>query len=449
MTHTLRVTDGTTTVTGTSGDAYLAEYSPAVSADLSQPLKEQATVGFFGTLASIRSKVGDLNRLFQQAQAYQRTHAGSRVYVEFDPGDSGDFYRSLLYSGRAWFDADVLGPEWAAQNIDVNLEWTRQPFWEGDLTQVQLSNGSDTDNLSGITVGNCNDATHENWVDIKAGEILGDLPAPIKLQMFNSDTDSNDSDEIFVWHNVYSSPAAFVHVVEAEGSSDATETTDATSSGGSYGTIAWSTDVETMVAEWTLASTDLSDASGGRFGILARFAGQFPYSDAWLRVKLETTTNYYDLWVGELSLVSSSTDGRELKLLDTLRLPPYLEGQTSIRELALRLYARRDAASSSFDLDYLQLSPISGDAGWLWFRAVDRGVPPSRYFVHDAIEGITYRMDGTGDFISTFSQKGGPVLLQPAAAQRLYFNTSDYTGTAAVAQTWIVKLWYRPRRYSI
>ncbi len=448
MSHTLSVSDGTTTVTFTTGDLYLAEYVPAVTSDLSQPIKEQAVVGFYRTIASIRASVNSLNRLFAQAVNYAQSGTGAKVYVQFDPDDTGDTYRSLCYGGTIKGGADFLGGEWGAANVEMTVEWTRQPYWEGPLTQVPLSNASDTDNTAGLAVVNHWDgSTDENYVDIAAGAILGDLPAAMKLQMTNGDTDVFD--EFYVFHNVYSAPSSFVHIIEAESDTDLTATTDATCSGGAYAALTWDSTGETLIGAWTLASSDMSDAAGGHFAIVARWAGQFPYSDCWMRLKLSTSGTAYDLWSGSLSRVSASTDGRELSLLDTVDLPPYLKGQATISELLLRLYGKRDSTDSTVNLDYLMLAPISGGGGWLHVQSVAAGVPGGASLFVDEIEGITYRNDVNSNWRAEFQVTGGPILLVPNVAQRLYFLTSDNTGTASPSDASTVKLWYRPRRSSI
>jgi len=270
--------------------------------------------------------------------------------------------------------------------------------------------------------------------------------------MVNTTTDANATDEIFLWHNVYSTPLSFDHTIEGESSTDATSTTDATSSGLAYGTFSWATTDETKIAEWALSSSDLTAAAGGRFAILARWPAVFPYTNCWLRFTLETTTTYTELWTGNLSLVAPTTDAdhqRQLHMLDTLRLPPYLEGQTSIEEIVLRLYGLRSSTDNDISIDYLQFSPIFGYSGWKRFKSKDNGVAAGETFVHDDIEGFTYRTTTGGKKGAKFTSYGGPILLVPNANQRLIFNTCDYLGVSRITQAWNVKLFYRPRRNSL
>lgn len=438
------------TVIFTSGNMYLSEYVPEVS-DFGEDVRERALVGFTSTLTTIRANIQLINNLFEQARNYGRTATGKRVYIEFDPDTSGTLYRSPVRSGRVNMTEDVLGNQWGAANLELEIEWTRAGYWEGPLTQLPLTNSNDTDNTSGLTVNNAFDTTHDNTFRISSTDIIGDLPAPIKLQAVNATTDSDAADEIFLFHNVYSTPASFVHIVQGESSTAAasTSTTDANSSADNYTSMAWASTSETLIGDWTIPSSDLTDAAGGRFAVLARWADISHYTDTWLRLKLETAVNFNDLWVGNLSLLSTTTDTRELTWLDTLRLPPYLENQTSLASLQLRLYGLGTSDTHTLNLDYLQLSPISGESGWKRFKSVDRGILAEETFIHDDTEGFTYRINSSTNKIAEFISYGGPILLVPNVTQKLYLLSCDYTGEALINQNWTVKLWYRPRRNSL
>lgn len=452
MAHVLQIMSSTdNVVTFTAGNMYLSEYVPEVS-QFGEDVREKFTVGFTGSLSTARTNVQSVNKLFEQAGNYGRTATGARVYAEFDPDTSGTLYRSPIRFGVVRMTDDVLGNQWGAANLELEIEWTRAGYWEGPLTQLALSNANDTDNTSGLTVNNCYDSTHDNTFRVASTDIIGDLPAPIKFQAVNATTNSNGADEIYLFHNVYSSPLTFKHIIEAEDSTatGSTSTTDATASSLTYEAISWSSSDEALIADWTIPSTDLTDAAGGRFAVLARWWDISHYTDMWLRLKLETAVNFNDLWVGNLSLLSQTTDTRELTWLDTFRLPPYLEGQTSLAALQLRLYALRSTSDAhSLNLDFLQLSPISGESGWKRFVSVDNGILAEETFVHDDTEGFTYRVNASSQKIAEFINYGGPILLVPNTAQKFYLLSCDYTGIAAISQNWTVKLWYRPRRSAL
>lgn len=559
----LSFTDGTTTVTVTSGDESLLTFEPLVSTN-GENVTENARVDFkSGVIATDRTNIQTLNRLFEQARAYARTQTGSKVYVEFDPGTSGTAWRSQIFDGKIILNDQVLGPWQYDTRLQTTIEWTRQPFWEGALTAVPLTNDSASDDVAGITISNhadggicqvetavivgpidpagagdaevittaagmtgspittavavanddtatqvatkmaaelnldgditdmfhvassganlvltrlvpaANDATmniaydndtcsgltpdatsnnttagsntvQENWVKVKAADVIGDLPAPIKIEMENTLNGADNTDEIFIFHNINSDPDNLDHILEGEEATGGTvtDTPDDTCSGDFYGSLAWAAQTETLIATWALSTTELTYMAGGRFSVLARWQAAFPYTNVWLRLKLEGANGV--LWTGNLSIIPNT---RELHVLDTLRLPPYLMGQSALKGIDLTLYALRDQSGThTLPLDFLQLSAISGMGGWKRFKSVDNGVAFQEYFTHDATEEINYRTDTSSKIIAEFTEYGGDILLEPNSDQKLYFLTCDYNGVAEIVQTWSVKAWYRPRR---
>ena len=564
----LKITDGTTTLNFSTGDDMkLISYEPKTSFN-NEDIREDAKVNFTSTAATNTRHLQEINRLFTQARNYAKTQTGSRVYIEFDPGESGTAWRSMVTDGRVALSDETIGVLYSTL-FRTTIEWTRQPFWEGALTQIPLTNTSASNNLTGITITNCNDAgtcqvetativgtitgsgdatvtstvtgmagsplatsvavldedtptevatkmatalnlvavitalynvtssgadliytkltpaandgdlniaytnddctgltpdansvnttagtatASENFVTIRDIDIAGDLPAPIKLQMYNSKSGADATDEVWVHHNVYSTPASldtFLEGEEATGST-VTDTPDATSCADFYAALSYTATTETLVASWALSTTELSYMAGGRFGIIARWAAAFPYTDMWLRLKLVAETTLTVLWEGNLSLIP---DTRTLHQLDVLRLPPFLQGQSALKGVVLQLYAlRAQAGAHNLKLDYLQLSPISGDSGWKRFVSIEKGtagVAYQEYLTHDDTEGWTYLTDTSAKIISEFTDYGGPILLIPNVAQKLQFLSVDFNGLAKTDQTWTVKLWYRPRRNSL
>ncbi len=452
MTHLLRLTDGTNTVTFTTAPIKVMEYQPMVSMD-GAPIQETARVDFYSSTQSTNiASIQAANRLLAQARNYGDTQTGPRVYIEFDPGATGTVYRSLILDGSGPPDSEILKIKYFNnKNLVIDFKWTRVPFWEASTAvQVPLSNTSASSNTSGLTITNSNDATAENFTDILAVDVIGDLPAPVKLELENTKSGADASKEIYIWHNVYSSPSSFLHVLEGEDATGGTVTdsgTDTTSSSDKYTTLAWTATVETLIAEWALSDTLMTYAAGGRFAFLARWRGVFPYTNAWIRMKtLDPNGNIQ--WTGKLTLIDSIA---ELTMLDVTRLPQYQAGEASQQATILRMYGYRPVSGThSIPIDYLQLSPISGDGGWKRFLFFSDGVAYQEKFVHDGnIDGYDKHFNTSSKSITDFSAFGGPVMLVPGVNQRLYFNSRDKDGEAKVDQTWKVKLWYRPRRNSL
>ena len=559
--HTLTITDGTTTKSFISGDNIaLMGYDPLPGKGDNDLITERNRIKFTSsTPATNAANINVINRLFEQARNYARTQTGPKVYINFDPGTSGSAWRSMVFDGEIRYNDRVLSPFQYDKTMIAEIVWTRQPFWEGALTQIPLTNTSATDDITGITISNrtdggvcqvetativgtitgdgnasviltaagmtgspittavavltddtptqsaakmatalnldtditdlfnvassgadlivtrlvpaANDATlniaydndtctgltgdatsadttagsataHENWVSIKAANVVGDLPAPIKLQMYNSKSGADATDEIYVFHNIFSTPASLDHILEGEDATGATVTdiADGTSSGGFYGQLSYTATTETLVATWAISAATLDYMKGGRFKLMARWAVDFPYADMYLHAKL--VDGNVIKHEGKLKLIPTT---RQLHEIDTFDAPTNKNGTLSLRAANLELYAlRNQSGAHTIKLDYLEMVPAS--SGWKRFKTNGNGVAYQEYFIHDATEGITYKTD-TGDKDGQdFSDYGPPIMLTPNAVQKLYITTCDYNGDAHVEQTWTLKLWYRPRR---
>jgi hypothetical protein len=475
----LRITNGTITKNlATGDDMRLMQYKPTIVPTFGAYVEDQVRFSFVGSSGTVnKANFNAINLLLEQARNYHNTETGARVYLEYDPDGSGTYYRSQVTNGFMELTDETIGNRWDSAYLYVILHVTRDPFWEGALTQLPLTNSYDTGDTAGLRVDNTSiqvpssttiawdDGTPilwdtddvlewddlvgvQNFVDISGDDILGDLPANLKIEIEHTKSGAAKTKEFFIWHNVYSFPGSFTHMLEAEDATGATVTahTDATCQDGGYATLAWTATTETQIAEWTLSDELVGNAAGGRFAVLARWRGAFPYTNCWTRLVLLTSNNKV-LWRGDLVNVSST---RELVLLNTMRLPPYLANMVNTKSIKLRLYAlRNQSGTHSIDLDYLQFSPISGDAGWKRFLSVDDGIAYQEKFIHDALERQDYLMDTTDGLIAEFTAYGGPILLIPGRSQRIYFNTCDKDGAAKISQTFKIKVWYRPTRSAL
>src|SRR3990167_10219125 len=92
----LAITDGTTTV-DLSG-AYM-DYAPQAAGYNEEWVAERGSYRFASGIAGWRTDIQNVGRLLTQAQEYQKTHNGPRVYVQFKWQTSDDLYRSELAGG--------------------------------------------------------------------------------------------------------------------------------------------------------------------------------------------------------------------------------------------------------------------------------------------------------------------------------------------------------------
>jgi hypothetical protein len=352
-------------------------------------------------------------------------------------------YRSLLYGGRVDLDERTYHELWGADVMEADVTWTRATYWEGELTQIPLTNGNGTRDLAGLLVYNHDDADtgHDNWVDLEALDIEGDLPAPILLQMTNNV--ASQTGVVRVGHNVYSNPGTLVHMLEAEHGLLSPTSASVDASGDTYTTLSWSGTTQTQVERWTLSSDMLDAAAGNPFRALLKTFDIWPYTDVWLQLKLLDSSTV--IWEGPEVLL----DAAYLADLGAIHLPPgRLHGATGHIALTLGLYARRTTAGShSATIDYIFLMPLDG-----YRRLVTTGVGIATTYrlVDDMIAGELYVDDGAGENrYGEFVASGKAIELVPGHDQRLYFIQERTTGTVEITRTLDVTVHYRPRRVTL
>lgn len=459
MAVTLQISDGSVTVNlNDNSTAYVrtSGYVPREPEVGEVEVEETAEAIFLGTVSTARGNKNSLTRLFEQAKRYQDKKVGPRVYVQFKPESGDDTYRAEILSGRCELEEGTLNVNvglYGAGRIGARITWRRRYYWEGPETQVPLTNGNGTDDTSGLTIYNHDDAHagHDNYVQIAADDVDGDLPSPARIELTNSYNDSDEDSHVWIGHNVLSDPANFDHILEAEDATGASATANATCSGGEYVATTLSTDSETTMLTWALSSSFLTDCNGAHFRVLARFREDATtaanITDVKFRLKLQVDNR--TIWQGE-QVRPKVGDSYVIRDLGIIRLPPWPieSGQSSVAMNLLLTGQRTSGVNETIDLDFLMLVPTDG------FRLLERvgdGVAYNERLVDDGISETVYVDTGASTARrSNVVAVGKPVMLWPNTLQRLYFLIHTWTANnAEIVRTHTVKVYYRPRRASL
>jgi len=449
MAFGLRFTDGTTTVTVTTSTVgILTGYKQGNAARSKPTVVDKASVLLVGGLTTVRSTLRDLNRLFFQAEEYQSSKMGAKVYVERDLGDSV-WWRSELVEALPLPDESTLDTGLAAGKMEFELVYSRRNYWEGAEAQIPLTNGNGTNNTAGLTVYNHDDAAtgHDNYVSIAASVVDGDLPGPSRIEMVNSYA-TNRLMDVWIGQN-WTDPANFPHMLEAEDASGGTTVTPAADySNNAYKTISVASGSEVDLFTWTISTAMLNAAKGGRMKALLRFSPVYATAaqSTWFRIAAKWMTTV--VWKSERAK-PSTTRAISIRDLFSLRLPPWLPGSTNLDDITLTLTGYQNTGSAlTIGLDFMQLTPADG---WRYITAIAYGVANGSRIVDDAIIGDLYVDNAAGaDKIGSLIGSGDPIHLQPGKLQRLYFLMHSNTfNVAEIDRSISVKVYYRPRRLSL
>lgn len=438
MAHALSITDGATTFSLSTTNCILTQYTPAEPQQGETTVTETIDVLFYAaSVAAMRTAIDGLQTLLDRARRRQGWGVGPVVHLLYQPDGDATAWRSRIIDARLEYNEDTLRA-WGQAKLPASLLIERDAIREGSLTQLPLTNSSGTDNTSGLTVSLHDDASADSYVQITGANVGGSLPAPLLLQLTNNTGSSVQYYEVLVANNAFSDPANFTHVMQAESTrvtGSGTISSDATCSNGQYN--GWSF-TNSNVQQYTLSQTLLQDAQGYDFHLLARFRSQT--ARVFVRPHIYDSTGAFVLWTGdevELPLISPA--------IADLGVIPLPSGGYSSAWGAMRLYLawRAEGAVAALDTDFFAFFPANT------FRRlrVPVTVANSSIIVDDGIEDRAYVKTGTAE-LPAVQPQGMPLLVWPGTLQRLYFAWSLANMTAPIAQTFSVKAWYRPRRYT-
>src|SRR5262245_43952471 len=101
MTTLVRITNGIITKNFSTGDGMvLVEYKPNVAQSFGKVIDDDIRVDFIDAVtANNRATVQAINLMLEQARNYKDSRTGPRVYLEIDPGNTGEYWRSQIENG--------------------------------------------------------------------------------------------------------------------------------------------------------------------------------------------------------------------------------------------------------------------------------------------------------------------------------------------------------------
>jgi hypothetical protein len=437
MAHALSITDGTTTFSLSTTNSYLQRYVPVEPQPGETSVSESVELTFYAASASaMQTAIQTLQRLLGGIRRRQEWGVGPVVYLNFQPDGDATTWRSEMTDARLEYGDDTLSV-YPQAKMPATLVLQREPFWEGALTQIPLTNGSASNNTSGLTIYNHDDGgtNHDCYVHIAAGDVGGSLPAPVKLTLTNTTGGTQTYKQIMLACNAFCDPTNFAHVIEGESKASGGSTgSNADSSNSGYATITVNT---TGSHQWDLPASFLQDTQGYDFHLLARFRSV--NGTVYLRPAIYEASGTYALWQGDESQAGVLTDG--LMDLGVVPLPP---GGYATAYAAQRLsIAMRSASSVVVETDFLAFFPANT------FRKLRllSSTANNAIITDDQTEGRAYTTVSSAD-TPNVAVSGMPLMVWPNTLQRIYALWSLADLSAPIAQTMTVKAWYRPRRAS-
>jgi hypothetical protein len=361
MSMQLYLTYGLTTL-DFQADGYevVGGFYPQTADEGMESISDQFEIRINGSSGpDLHSKITAIRLAFEHAKRHKDDAQAAWFYYEVD--DTGDAWMSKLLGGSVIYDS-ILESTWRHNLVVATIIVEHKPYWDAlDEIQVPLSNGNGTNVLTALPVYNHDDGGgaspnhHDNWVEIAAADVLGDLLGPTRLEAINTYASSRLF-TLWIGQN-WTDPANFVHILEGESSTTGTATGDGNSSGAFSMKATLSTAAEATMFTWALTDAFLDTCQGQYFKFLARFQGA-AHTNVKYRIKLQYSGT--TIWQSGQVILDTSR-AYQIRDLFTLRLPPWLLGQTNLKALTM-IMTGQAIGGTPIDvyLDFLQITPLDG-----------------------------------------------------------------------------------------
>ena len=356
-----------------------------------------------------------------------------------------EMWRSEIVSARLQMGDDALRL-WGNSGTEVLLIVTRRPFWETvDEYPIPLDNSSaGGPSTSGVTIYNHDDANagHDNWVAVAAADVVGNLPAPLRITQQNSSGAAQATRRFWQANNAFHAPASFVHVYEGEAAAYATSVAELNvNSNDSYGRVSWISD-STHASNrftFTIPATQLAYMGGDFFRVLCRFrSAPATTMEFQLHLKFTAADPTTSFWDGP----RFRSNGRYLQDMGVVQLPPGI-ASTLHDDIGLVL-SIAESGPSQAEIDFIQLTPAHSTR---LLNQPAHQIDTSTLVVNDGSVGRAYAIDGSVQW-NIFDSYDSTLYVWPNRDQRLIF-LNDEENNMLIARTWVVRAYYRPRRNSL
>lgn len=445
----LRITDGTTTITLSAGGYSLGcTYFPQTgNAVTLADVQETATVTLSGTPAQILATTGDLELLFDTARRHSTRQGAGRVYVECKANDADDWSRAELRDGDVSWSEEPLRRrlDLTTTTVEVAVRWSREAAWWGPLTAIPISNRNSAGTTSGLRLwGHTDsDAGQDNWADISSSQVAGILPSPAYVKL-------GAPDVARTWYNFHLINARVVgslyqHIFECEDASGSGSRVNVAggvfnvASNNAYRQVQVGSTSEFYFESAAIRNT-IAMAAGRDCRLLLRL-----YYSSWggsvdpnifVRAELRTASRSYVLATSDE--VKLPRIGPGLVDLGLLQMPE--EGGA---EISLVIVTRTDIAAT-VSYDFLQIAPADGYRVWPLAAGT---MQTDQYIIDNPYEQQFYKLVG-GSPSAFPARPRGMLWLYPEQTQRL-FVLCDRSNGFFVDDTYLLQLWYRPRRLTV
>lgn len=433
-TPSLSLTDGVVTVNLASSGAILTEYTP-VTADgvefdplaLATVTETASIVLAGGSEAANAATITAIGKMFEKARRRQRLRVGERVWVQLQMPNDGAAWRSEIVDGRIEAQTETIDL-WSTQTPPVQVSWERVGFWEGARTAIACtSSATSPATTSEVTLYSNDDGTpsQTNWVRMAAGQITGDLPAPLEIHLKMAASGMSQP-KAMISNLVFVQPEEldpFEYGSQCENGA----TGDWTGSG-----------ITENVWVWELLEDDVAACAGYLMRLFVAFTGTVTGIDMRPMVYAYASGAYQTLYMGQWTRVNG-----QYVDLSPVPIPPGGYDATG-GDVAVGMSVRHTATGNA-TVDFIQMTP-AGDGLYRVLEQVSFLTAANDKFVDDPVNGIAYIQEsGSNNHQPIVIPRYKPIYVWPNRQNELRILLGEAANFTAGRQL-TLQAYYRPRR---
>lgn len=403
-------------------------------------ITETIPVTVEGTESVIKSAVQYINGLLREAEMAWET-ISYPIYLDFQATASASIFRSKIIGGSVQWDSEAIRHKLdnATNTVSISVIVTRVNFWEAPEVEIPMSTAAQSESVGGRTVWNNDNATSSNnYCQIAANRVTGDLPAPVKMRIGQYTGGAIGWRNFYVGNNVFSSPAsADVWLLGSESFTGATATWSA-------GGITHST----LMFVFNLSNTLMTQTRGRTFRVIAAFTS----ATAGMYLRAGMYSNYGNFFlpvrVNRERYNSDSGGATAFKLMDLGQLPIPPGGYSTAPGGAALVISARCAGAGSATIDFVNIMASDSTSDFNSFMAFEQlgySVDNTEYVEIDGIDNT-----GAGYYSGGVKVAGSVKLhtdylyVWPGKQQRIHILYDE--GAAFVpGRQMNVSIFYRPR----
>jgi hypothetical protein len=413
----------------------------AQSADVE--VQETLTLSIAGTPAQIAGAVSTLEKIPLRIDLHRQGFYPSAQFLRFKTSSTESYFYATLLTLSVQINPD--GPRTRQTgSLSVTLVYTRPNYFEGPKTALPLSGKPGTDLTTAFTLYNHtdSDAAHGNYALIDNDDLLGDLPAALRIELKNTSAYNFMGD---VMISLFQHPTAQTYspfFYYAGTFTGGTATANAAAISGYYRTVSWATTTWSDLGYWYFAPSNVGIFLGAAFRPILRFYSAVAYSDLYLKLVARVGTYIVGEWD---PIYIDNTYGYAVFPPITMPPSPISWGYDPLG-VNLHIYGQHDtAASYSLDFDCLTLFPLASAAVFTAFYDLYQNAALiDDSFLKTHASNMT--PSGSGAEIVTHTRAGAPLLVSPHEKSLLMFIMADNNDNLGPARTAEVLAYYYPRK---